>query len=124
MKLFLILAVINGFIAVAFGAFGAHGLQGSIPESSIATWQTAVDYQMFHTAALLAVALLFSRFTARGKSLKWSGWLFFSGIVLFSGSLFVYSLTDITSFAMITPIGGVLFLAGWVTLGVSVLRNL
>lgn len=122
MKLFLILGVINGFIAVALGAFGAHGLEGKISEKAIATWEKAVTYQMFHTMALLVTGLLFAKFQNGG--MLWAGWMFFVGILLFSGSLYVYSTTGIKTFAMITPLGGVAFLAGWILLGYAVVKYL
>lgn len=122
MKLFLILGIINGFLAVALGAFGAHGLEGKLTEKAIGTWEKAVTYQMFHTMALLVTALLLAKFQSGG--MLWAGWMFFIGIVLFSGSLYAYSTTGITAFALITPLGGVAFLAGWVLLGYAVVKYL
>lgn len=122
MKLFLILGVINGFLAVALGAFGAHGLEGKISEKAIGTWEKAVTYQMFHTMALLIIGLLIAKFQSGG--MLWAGWMFLIGIVLFSGSLYVYSTTGIKTFALITPLGGVAFLAGWVLLGYAVVKYL
>lgn len=121
MKIFLILGAINGFLAVALGAFGAHGLEAALTEQELGTWEKAVDYQMFHTAALLVVGLLLSKINS--TSLAWSGWMFFIGIILFSGSLYIYSTTSMTTFAMITPLGGISFLIGWILLGVAVMRN-
>lgn len=122
MKILLIIGAINGFIAVAFGAFGAHGLEGKITESKLETWNTAVQYQMFHTIAILAVGMLMQKISA--SSLQWAGWMFFIGIIIFSGSLYLYSVTSIKTFAMITPIGGVAFLIGWVLLAVAALKHL
>ncbi|MFD2629303.1 DUF423 domain-containing protein [Oceanobacillus kapialis] len=122
MKLFLLLGVVNGFLAVALGAFGAHGLEGRISEKAIATWEKAVTYQMFHTMALLVTGLLMAKFTSGG--LVWAGGMFFAGIVLFSGSLYIYSVTSIKTFAMITPLGGVAFLIGWVLIGTAIVKNL
>ncbi|MBR3118202.1 DUF423 domain-containing protein [Oceanobacillus profundus] len=123
MKLFLLLGAINGFLAVALGAFGAHGLEGKLSEKAIATWEKAVDYQMFHTMALFVTGLLLAKFP-NVSSLAAAGWLFLIGIILFSGSLYIYSLTSVKTFAMITPIGGVAFLIGWVLIGIAVMRNL
>ncbi|WP_028784164.1 DUF423 domain-containing protein [Thalassobacillus devorans] len=120
MKLFLLLAVINGFIAVALGAFGAHGLEGRISEKALKTWEKAVTYQMFHTGALLAVGLLMMK--TQSNLLSGSGWLFFIGILLFSGSLYIYAPTGIKALAMITPFGGLAFLIGWVLLGIAVTK--
>ena len=120
MKIFLILGAINGFLAVALGAFGAHGLEARLNEKQLETWNTAVQYQMFHTFALVAVGMLMAK--TQSGSLIWAGWMFFAGILIFSGSLYIYSTTAIKTFAMITPIGGLAFLIGWVLLGVFVLR--
>ncbi|UOQ87119.1 DUF423 domain-containing protein [Gracilibacillus salinarum] len=120
MKIFLLLGILNGFLAVALGAFGAHGLEGKLSEKMLATWDKAVLYQMFHTVALLATGLLMQKFT--GGSIVSAGWFFFAGIILFSGSLYVYSTTAIKTFAMITPLGGVAFLIGWVLLGYAVMK--
>jgi len=120
MKVFLILGVINGFLAVALGAFGAHGLEGKVSEKMLGTWEKAVNYQMFHTMALFITGLLVEKIA--GGSIVWAGWLFFFGILLFSGSLYVYSTTGIKSLAMITPFGGLTFLAGWIVLGYAVMK--
>lgn len=122
MKLFLILGAINGFLAVALGAFGAHGLEGKLSEKALKTWDKAVNYQMFHTMALLITGLLLSKIQSGG--MLWAGWMFLVGILLFSGTLYIYSTTGIKTFAMITPIGGVAFLIGWVLLGYAVMKYL
>src|SRR5690625_1027441 len=122
MKVFLILGVINGFLAVALGAFGAHGLEGKVTEKMLATWEKAVLYQMFHTMAIFVAA--FAMFKVQAVSLMWSGWLFVLGIILFSGSLYIYSTTGIKMLAMITPFGGVTFLIGWILLGYTVIKAL
>ena len=120
MKLFLLLAVLNGFLAVALGAFGAHGLDGRISEKAMKVWEKAVNYQMFHTVALFATGFMLSKF--QGGSLMTAGWFFFVGIILFSGSLYIYAPTGIKTFAMITPLGGVAFLIGWVLLGYAMIK--
>src|SRR5690625_7343344 len=112
MKLFLLLGVINGFLAVALGAFGAHGLEGKVSEKSLGIWDKAVHYQMFHTMALLVTGLLLAKIQSGG--MLWAGWMFFIGIILFSGSLYLYSTTGVKTLAMITPFGGVAFLVGWI----------
>ncbi|KGX86497.1 DUF423 domain-containing protein [Pontibacillus litoralis] len=122
MKLFFILAIINGFLSVALGAFGAHGLEGKVSENMLKTWEKAVNYQMFHTMALFVVALLMSQWN-QGNFAN-AGWAFLIGIILFSGSLYVYSVSGIKTFAMITPFGGVAFLVGWVLLGYAVVKFL
>lgn len=122
MRLFIVLGAINGFLAVALGAFGAHGLEGKISEKMLNTWEKAVNYQMFHTMALIVTGLVLFKINAGG--LKVAGWLFLIGIILFSGSLYFYSTTGISSLAMITPFGGVTFLAGWVTFGYVIMKYL
>ena len=107
MKVFLLLAAINGFLAVALGAFGAHGLENKLSEKMLNTWEKAVTYQMFHVGALLATGLAMIKISA--TSLSVAGWFFLAGIIIFSGSLYLYSTTSIKTFAMITPIGGFCF---------------
>lgn len=120
MKLFLLFGIINGFLAVALGAFGAHGLEGKISDHSLKVWEKAVNYQMFHTAALLVTGLLLAK--NQIASLSWAGWAFLIGIILFSGSLYFYATTGIRALAMITPFGGVTFLIAWVLLGYAVMK--
>lgn len=122
MKAFLVIGAINGFIAVALGAFGAHGLEGKISESAIKTWEKAVNYQMFHTVTLLIAGVTLLK--VQSSALIWAGWMFIIGIILFSGSLYIYSTTGVRSLAMITPFGGVFFLIGWVLLGYAMVKVL
>jgi uncharacterized membrane protein YgdD (TMEM256/DUF423 family) len=111
-KLFITLASINGFIAVSLGAFAAHGLRERITPELLNTFQTGVQYHMYHSLALFGVGLLAISFP-NVSLLKTSGYLFMTGILLFSGSLYVLSLSGIRWLGAITPIGGVAFLAGW-----------
>lgn len=122
MKIFLVLGIINGFLAVALGAFGAHGLEGKISDHMLKIWEKAVLYQMFHSVSLLVTGLLL--FKANTGSAVWAGWAFFIGIILFSGSLYLYSTSGIKMLAMITPFGGISFLIGWIFLGYSVIKYL
>lgn len=121
-NLFIAIAALNGFLAVACGAFAAHGLRARLPADLLAIFQTGVQYQMYHALALLAVGLLGLQLGSSGL-LRASGFLFIAGIVIFSGSLYVLSLTGIRWLGAITPIGGVAFLAGWVLLAAAVLRQ-
>jgi len=114
-KTYLLIAALNGFIAVALGAFGAHGLKQRLSADMLAVYQTGVQYHFYHTFALLAVALLLLHLPLN-NSLRWSGILFAVGIVIFSGSLYVLSITGIRWLGAITPLGGVAFLAGWLLL--------
>ncbi|ARC60829.1 hypothetical protein CHCC20441_1393 [Bacillus licheniformis] len=122
-KLFLILGAVNAMLAVALGAFGAHGLEGKIPEKYLQIWQTGVQYHMYHALGLIAVALIASKL-AGAVSVSAAGWLMFAGIVLFSGSLYVLSLTQISVLGAITPLGGVAFIAAWIMVVVSAVKYL
>jgi len=96
------------FLAVGRGAFGAHALKARLSPEMLAIFETGVKYQVYHALALLLLAAL------RGPSK--AAWCFTAGIVIFSGSLYILALTGIRKFGAITPIGGVLFLAGWLIL--------
>lgn len=123
MKLFITLGAVFAFLAVALGAFGAHMLEGKIPAKYLGTWEKAVTYQMFHATGLLIVGLLAGKFGAL-PLITWSGWLMFIGTLLFSGSLYVLSVTQISVLGAITPLGGVSFLAAWVLMIVAVYKYL
>ncbi len=113
-KIFFALGAASALIAVAAGAFGAHGLAGRLPVDRLATFETASRYQIYHALALLAVAWATTRWP--GAATSASGWLFVAGTVLFSGSLYALSLTGVRWLGAITPLGGVAFLAGWACL--------
>ncbi|SFB03302.1 MULTISPECIES: DUF423 domain-containing protein [unclassified Bacillus (in: firmicutes)] len=123
MKTFIILGALNAFLAVALGAFGAHGLEGKLEPKYLEIWKTGVTYQMFHATGLLIVAVLLGKLPAN-TLLSWSGWLMFVGIILFSGSLYVLSVTKISILGAITPLGGVAFLTAWVLLIIAAVRYL
>ncbi|WP_062200243.1 DUF423 domain-containing protein [Massilibacterium senegalense] len=112
---------INGFLAVALGAFGAHGLSGKVSEHMLDNWNTAVQYQMFHAGALFVAAFVSTKMNDERK-IRSAAWAFLIGILLFSGSLYVMAPTGITKLGMITPVGGVSFLVGWVLLARAVKR--
>ena len=120
-KLFLTLGSISGGLAVMIGAFGAHGLKDKLTEKMLANYMTGVEYHFYHTFALLAVGLLAMHFQPR--LLTASGWSFTIGILIFSGSLYAMAMTGITRLGAITPIGGLLFIAGWVLLAAAVLKS-
>jgi len=121
MKLFIIIGAVNAFLAVALGAFGAHGLEGKVPAKYLETWQTGVTYQMFHAVGILIIGILLGNLPATSL-LSWSGWLMLIGIILFSGSLYVLTLTQISVLGAITPLGGVSFLIAWVLLIIAAVR--
>jgi uncharacterized membrane protein YgdD (TMEM256/DUF423 family) len=122
-RLFVMLGAIVMFLGVGAGAFGAHGLSAhfvKFPHLE-ATYATAVRYHMIHGLALLLVGLLAARWP--GVWLNWSGYLLLAGIVIFSGSLYLLSLTGVRWLGAITPLGGVAFLAGWICLFVAVWKG-
>jgi len=100
------------------GAFGAHGLRDRLDTRALEIFQTAVQYQMFHSLALLAVGILALQ-QPQAALLKSSGWLFLLGIVLFSGSLYLLSLGGLRWLGAITPLGGLAFIAGWACLAAA-----
>ncbi|MGG1696378.1 DUF423 domain-containing protein [Bacillus zhangzhouensis] len=123
MKLFFILGAINAMLAVGLGAFGAHGLEGKIPEKYIEIWNKGVQYQMFHVIGLFIVAFLADKLS--GVSLvPTAGWVMLAGILFFSGSLYVLALTQVKILGAITPIGGVAFIASWIMLVIAAAKNL
>lgn len=119
-RTFLALGALSGFVAVAAGAFGAHGLRARLTPDFLAIFETAARYQMYHALALVAVAWVVSRWPASGAGL--AGWLFLAGTFLFSGSLYLLTLTGMLWLGAVTPIGGVCFLGGWLVLVVVALR--
>lgn len=124
MKLFLIAGAINGFLSVALGAFGAHALKERLSEKYLAIWETAVQYQMFHAVALIAIAILMHpNLLGPSGALSTAGYAILIGIIIFSGSLFALALSGVGILGAITPIGGVAFLVGWVMLIVAVAKS-
>lgn len=118
---FLIVSAVCAFLGVALGAFGAHGLSAVLSPESKAIYQTAVNYQMWHALGIGLIALF-----ARGQTdalLQWAGWAMLAGIVLFSGSLYVLSLTGVKWLGMITPFGGLAFLSAWLMLAVYAFQS-
>ena len=123
MPFFIIAGAVNAAIAVAFGAFGAHALKEKLTEHYLAIWGTAVQYQMFHALALIAIGILMnSSLLGSSAQLSWAGYLILAGIIIFSGSLYVLSFTGIGILGAITPIGGVAFITGWVMLIVAAVK--
>lgn len=117
-KIYLMIAAVSGFFAVALGAFGAHGLKQKLSVDMLAVYQTGVQYHFYHTLALFGVALLMLQLP-QSAALRWSAALFVVGIIIFSGSLYVLSISGVRWLGAITPIGGVAFLAGWILLAVA-----
>lgn len=119
MSRILTIGAVFGFLAVAFGAFGAHALKELLGER-ITVYETANRYHFYHTFAIFVSVFLYSIF--QKKNFLICGYLFAAGIFIFSGSLYALSISGIRILGAITPIGGVFFLAGWATLGYSVIR--
>ncbi len=113
----LLLGAINGLVAVAAGAFGAHGLKAQLSADRLATWETAAHYQLIHAVMMVVIAVAMGSMPTARLS-PWIGWLFLAGIILFSGSLYALALTGIRTLGIITPIGGVSFLSGWLLIGI------
>lgn len=120
-RLQLACAAVFGATGVALGAFGAHALAARLSPALLATWRTAVDYQLLHALALLAVVLLATH--SGGAMLRRAGWAFVAGVLLFSGSLYVLALDGPRWLGPVTPIGGVLLVLGWVLLAVHAVRS-
>ena len=113
-KTFLLLGAVAAFLAVALGAFGAHGLRARLSPEMMAVFQTGVQYHMYHALALILVSATMGRMS--GWLIQTAGWSFAAGIVLFSGSLYLLAVTGLTVLGAITPIGGLAFLIGWACL--------
>ena len=132
-RFFFLLAALNGFVVVALGAFGAHGLESLLSSAMLEVYQTGVLYQMFHVSGLLAVGVLAQDSASIDGStsphrpaqalLRLSGYLFLIGIVLFSGSLYVLAISGMRWLGMVTPLGGVCFLLGWALLAWHLLKQ-
>ncbi|MBD9483574.1 DUF423 domain-containing protein [Pseudomonas sp. PDM14] len=120
LRVFLSLAAFAGFTGVALGAFAAHGLKGRLSPEYLTVFQTGVHYQLVHALALFGVALLSLHLPSR--LLTGAGCAFALGILLFSGSLYTLTLSGIGKLGIITPFGGVAFLAGWLCLGLAAWR--
>lgn len=120
-KTFLVIGAVLGALAVAIGAFGAHGLKAMVTPDLLANFETGARYHMYHALAIVAVALVIARYPAASLA-PVAGWLFLAGIVIFSGSLYLMALTGMRWLGAITPIGGVALIGGWVCLALSVAR--
>ena len=121
-KRFLLSAAIAAFLAVALGAFAAHGLRGRLDEHMMEVFQTAVRYHFFHALGLGLIAVLAKQYPG-SNPLRWAGWLMLAGMVVFSGSLYLLTLTGLKWLGMITPLGGLAFMAAWLLLAVFAYRD-
>jgi len=118
----LTIASVIGLLTIVLGAFGAHALKETLTIDQINSFETAVRYQMYHVIVLLFVNT-YTGFSERKR--KQISWLFFAGILLFSGSIYVIQLTTVTakSIWFVTPLGGVLFIFGWILMGVNFMKK-
>lgn len=124
MPFFIIAGAVNAAIAVMLGAFGAHALKEKLSERYLAIWETAVQYQMFHAIGLLVIGVLASSaLLGQSTQLNWAGYLILGGIIIFSGSLYALSLSGVGVLGAITPIGGVLFIVGWIMLIIAAVKG-
>jgi uncharacterized membrane protein YgdD (TMEM256/DUF423 family) len=126
-KSFLLSGTLIGGVAVILGAFGAHGLKRYVPVETVTTFQTGVQYQMYHAIALILAAIVFEK-TGAQNMMQWAGFCFLAGILLFSGSLYLLTAFKATGkvgmegLGIITPFGGLFFIAGWLLFFLSALK--
>lgn len=126
-KTFLVIATLLGALSVALGAFAAHGLKKVVPPETVATFETGVRYQFYHTFALLFIGLMLERM--QSQWLTWAGYAFITGIILFSGSLYLLTVLKATStvglkgVGIITPFGGLFFIAGWLLMLAAIIKR-
>lgn len=119
-KLTLIVGALLGALGVGIGAFGAHALKSLLAQNGrLETFELAVRYQFYHALGILLVGLLMEKYSA--PVAQWSSLLMLLGVILFSGSLYAYSLTNTKGFAMVTPVGGLFLLGGWLVLLYSII---
>ena len=112
---------VSALVAVAAGAFGAHALRARLPDDLLAAFETGARYQMYHALALLFVAWAVTRWP--GTPVRAAGWLFVGGTVFFSGSLYLLAFTGARWWGAVTPVGGVLWLGGWLALAAGIWRS-
>ena len=118
----LLTGILLSGLAVVVGAFGAHALKETLAATGrVDTFELAVRYQFYHALAMLATGILADRFN--NSLLRIAGWLFLGGIVFFSGSLYILSLSGLTFLGAITPVGGLMFIAGWLLLFIGVYKK-
>lgn len=120
-RLFLVLGSINAGLVVVLGAFGAHAFKARLANDMMAVYHTAIQYHLFHALGLLVLGTV-ALWVPASAYLKWAGWLMFAGIVLFSGSLYLLSVTGTRWLGAITPFGGAAFIAAWVLFCIGVLK--
>ncbi len=120
-KIFAVIGALWAMTAVVFGAFGAHALRNRLDPTMLETVETGVRYQMYHALGLFAVAWATTQYTS--AALRASGWLMFTGSVIFSGSLYVLAISGTRWWGVVTPIGGIAMILGWALLAWGVMRS-
>ncbi len=121
-KTFLILGSLNTLLCIALGAFGAHGLKRILSADMLSVYHTGVQYHFYHAFGIIVIGLLLLHFP-KSRLMPISGWLMMVGIVLFSFSLYVLSLTGMRGLGMITPFGGVSFLTAWALVAYAIWKE-
>jgi uncharacterized membrane protein YgdD (TMEM256/DUF423 family) len=121
-RLFLLLGGANAMLVVVLGAFGAHALKARLSSDMMAIYHTGIQYHLFHAFGLLVIGLVAAWLPASAY-LKWAGWLMSAGIVLFSGSLYLLSLSGQRWLGAVTPFGGVAFIVAWILFCIAVVRT-
>lgn len=122
-KIFLMSSAVLGALGVMIGAFGAHALSNMLQETGrTATFETAVKYQMYHVLALLATGLLLDRYAS--KWFEYAGWSYIAGIIIFSGSLYILCLSNVSKWGAVTPFGGLALIIGWAFLLLGIIKSM
>ena len=122
-KKFLLIGIALAALSVLFGAFGAHGLKNiGTNASSVDNFDTAARYQFYHALGLMMIFVL-SHHKLKLSLLNWAGWFMTAGTVLFSGSLYMYVLSGLKAFAVVTPVGGLFMITAWTTLFIAALKG-
>lgn len=120
-KRFMLMGTFSAMIATILGAFAAHALKSQFSDYQMHIFQTGIFYQFIHSFALLFVGMLLSQVNT--KALLVAGWLFAIGIILFSGSLYLISMTQVNALGIVTPLGGLCFIMGWLLLAVGIYKS-
>lgn len=121
-KIFLLTGTALGALSVMIGAFGAHALKSMLESTGrLETFETAVKYQFYHVLALLILGLLMTKFDHR--LLSYAGYSFITGVVIFSGSLYILCITNVSKWGAVTPLGGLFLIAGWILLFLGILKS-
>ncbi|MBI4063447.1 MAG: DUF423 domain-containing protein [Elusimicrobia bacterium] len=120
-RIFIFIGAILGFLGVALGAFGAHFLKSRLSPEMLAVFETGVKYHLIHALALLITAWIAAQYPY--PLIRLSGWLFFAGVLIFSASLYLLATTGVKAWGAVTPIGGLLLLAGWLSLAIGIAKG-